>query len=162
MYSDKPIAQTNYVAGIDPLTMCPYFETESIVCAGRLSDVQLGKWQLFGGVWSRLFGLKSLCLDKNCLLKYNERMQISPGMHFIDNAIFSRQRGALIHFKFFMDFAERVRLEASREEHWLKGFEYKAYAKRIEVEPDLCAFAACSEYFSHTTELIKRDVLRSS
>ena len=160
MYSREPFHRTVYEPGADPLSTCPYFESDSIVCLGSLQEVADGAWRHYGGMRLRLFGL-NVRLDKATLFKHHPSMELQEGTHAIKGAKFSRQRGAVLHFKYLMDFPERVAVEAEREEHWSNGIEYKRYNQVVRASPGLTAYADISRRFSGSADLLRSGIMRA-
>jgi hypothetical protein len=159
MYSDRPFSETDYSPGSDPLSICPYFESDSILCIGSLTDARTGRWVHAGGMRRRLFGLP-VRLDKVSLVKYNVTMTLLAGMHGIDSAIYSSLRGAVLHFKYFSDFPEKVIAEASRGEHWDGASEYARYAAAFAGRRSLKAYTERSRRFSTSEDLIDCHVMK--
>jgi hypothetical protein len=153
MYSDRPFDETKYVAGTDPLSVCPFFESDSILCLGPPEPQESGQWGHIGGMRRRLFNLK-VRLDKVGLIKYSPTMQLRAGMHSVGNTRASEVRGALLHFKFLADFSKRVAGEALRLEHWNDAFEYKKYAEAIATGRHLCAYGPESRRLSQSRDLV--------
>jgi glycosyltransferase involved in cell wall biosynthesis len=159
MYSDRPFDETEYVPGTNPLKACPYYESETIWCSASLHGAKVGKWRHTGGMRRRLFGLH-VCLDKISFIKYTPAMTLQPGMHGIEGALFSKVRGAMLHFKFFADFSAKASVEASRGEHWDNAIQYKRYSEIFTSDQHLCAYSSASRRLSATTDLIKSDIMR--
>jgi hypothetical protein len=65
-------------------------------------------------------------------------MFIGDGRHDVHGARIAPVRGALLHFKFFQDFTDKVYVEADREVHWKNAREYKAYRRHLDEHKDVC------------------------
>ncbi len=160
MYSDKPIIETTYLPGSDPLEVCPYFESKTIYCVEPIKEEGRGRWSHFGGVRFRLFNLPVL-LDKVALIKYRRGMEFELGQHGLRNVRFSSMRGATLHFKFFNTFYDRAIIEAARGEHWRQAQEYRRYATVL-ADRSLTAFGILSQVFRHSNDLLECGVMRMS
>jgi hypothetical protein len=161
MYSDKPFCQTSYRAGSDPLTVCPYFDPDTILRVGRWPQVVGGREMHAGGMRKRLFGLDPN-LDKICLVKYGSSMQLHEGMHALGGAAFSAAQGAVLHFKYMLGFSDRAQVEAIRREYWQEALAYRRYAEVVSQHPELTAFSSASAVFQKSDDLISRKIMKST
>lgn len=161
MYSAQPFCETTYEPGANPLSVCPYYETESIACVATLKERESGAWRHYGGMRLRVFGLQ-VRLDKVPLLRFHPSMDLGVGMHSLARARLSRARGAVLHFKYMMDFLGRVEVEADRQEHWADGIEYRRYRTIAQKSVGLNAFTETSQEFRRSSDLIRCSVMRSS
>jgi Glycosyl transferase family 2 len=161
MYSDRPFAETEYFANTDPLDICPYFESDSILRVRSLADVGERNCFHIGGMRRRLFGL-NVRLDKVSLIRYAPTMSLESSMHDIGSAILSSLRGAMLHFKYFSDFHERAVIETARGEHWNEGEEYARYASTLATRKSLKAYTGRSQRFSGSKSLIHSHVIEQN
>lgn len=161
MYSDKPFCQTLYQPGTDPLTVCPYFDVDTIRCVGHWPPLVGGREMHAGGMRHRLFGIE-VNLDKICLVKYRPSMQLHEGMHALGGASISEAQGAVLHFKYMLDFGERAQIEALRQEHWQQAVEYRRYAEVVGEKPELGAFTGASAVFQDSNDLIRYNIMKST
>lgn len=171
MYSDRSICLTSYLQGTDPILTAPYFDPGSYYnhkrrwlfwkTNARLNIDGNAARGIFGGVRKRTFGLNAN-LSKFSLIKFNPRMHLSRGAHFIKGARIANILGALLHFKFFDDFPERVIEEVRREEHWKKAFEYKRYARKIRQNPEISLYHSGSVKFIDSHQLVKLGIMKNS
>jgi hypothetical protein len=161
MYSDKPFCKTFYRSGSDPLTVCPYFDPDTILRVGRWPQIVGGREMHTGGMRRRVFGLDTN-LDKICLVKYRSSMQLHEGMHALGGASISEAQGAVLHFKYLLDFGDRARLEATRREHWQDGLEYRRYAEVVGRDPELTALTGASVALQRSDVLIEFNMMKST
>jgi hypothetical protein len=161
MYSDMPFCQTPYRAGSDPLTVCSYFDPDTILRVGRWPQMVGGREMHAGGMRKRLFGL-DVNLDKICLVKYRSSMQLHEGMHALGGASISEAQGAVLHFKYLLDFGDRAQIEAIRREHWQDALEYRRYAEVVGYDPKLTAFTSASAKFQESDDLIRYNIMKST
>ena len=161
MYSESAFSETLYESGTDLLHICPYYESASIVCVATLRERQAGAWRHYGGMRLRVFGL-NVRLDKVNLFRYDPGIQLVGGMHSISGAPHSRLQGAVLHFKYLMDFTPRVAVEAQRAEHWFQAAEYKRYHAVTREAPSIGAFTPDSQRFRQSSDLLRCHIMESS
>jgi hypothetical protein len=70
--------------------------------------------------------------------------------------------GALLHFKFFSDFHERVTASIAEGQHFDGGTEYAHYAAALRKEPNVSLAFAGSLPYTGSTELLARGFIRTS
>lgn len=160
MYSDRPFAETKYIPGSNPLELCPYFESDTILCVTPLHDLHFDSRKIVGGVRYRLFNLP-VRLDKVGLIKYHPAMRFYVGQHELGGAKLSRLRGAMLHFKFLSTFHERAAIEADRGEHWQEGEEYKRYAA-VSANASLTAYSELSKRFTGSADLLESRIMQQN
>jgi len=83
-----------------------------------------------GGSRERIFGVAACC-SKFPLFHYRPGMFLTDGQHYLEGARFSELRAVLYHFKYLPDFAQHVREEAVRGQHWKGAVEYRTYAEKL-------------------------------
>ncbi|MBR8826989.1 MAG: tetratricopeptide repeat protein [Gomphosphaeria aponina SAG 52.96 = DSM 107014] len=146
MYSDKPIKDTEYKSGQNPLEVCCYFDKKFYSRKQEKAGQGRHENSYWGGVRQRVFGIPednkgAFALHKAPLFKYNDSIKLCPGFHTLSNVKFSDQTGCLFHFKFFSSFYEYVRDSIERGEHVIDASEYRQYAKKFEGNSDLTLFS---------------------
>ena len=124
MYSDRSVAESAYRPGQDPLEICPCFDAYGYVeCVETSLSVKFVR----GGPRSRVFVTReSPWLQKTVFIKWKRHFAFIQGSasavwppNLADQA-YADQRGmpsALLHFKFFPQFYEKVAEEQTRQEH---------------------------------------------
>lgn len=80
--------------------------------------------------------------------------------HNVFGATFYRENCIFGHFKFLADFAERVRTEAARGEHYRRGAEYIRYADAIKQGSNLCMAYEGTRDFEGTAQLVALGLIR--
>ncbi len=150
LYSDRPLKDTVYQRGEDPLNVCSFFDLDPD-CLTRP----------IGNTRKRVFDVE-VALSKVCLFKYAPHRWVSGGMHRVVGFDPAPIKGAALHFKFFSNFHERVVEEAEREEHWLGAVEYKGYAAKMTAEPGLTLWHPGSIQFTGSAQLIELGLMRTS
>ena len=139
MYSDKPIKETHYSAGQDPLEVCPFFDRKFYHYKTDNFYGRTHQTSYFGGVRQRVFGNESVdgqenifyCLNKVPLIKYDSSIEIEPNFHWTSCIELAEETGCLLHFKYFSIFADYVQQEEQRKQHWNEGVQYAQYAKAV-------------------------------
>jgi len=168
MYPGVPLSEVMYEADSDPLLTAPWFDKSPYTtgCGGPLyireeNIIYEGMERIFGGMRNRLFGVNA-CLSKFPLIKFNKRMFLSQGTHFVQNAWPSDIRGALLHFKYLQDFAVNVQREVQRNQHWHNAVEYRKYLSRLNGSLDLNFHSPLSTRFTDSHQLVALNLMRSS
>jgi len=168
MYPGVPLTEVNYERGSDPLLTAPWFDKSPYTtgCGGPLylreeNIIYDGEARMFGGMRRRAFGVNP-CLGKFPLVKFNNRIFLSRGTHFVQNARPSDIRGALLHFKYLNDFAANVKREVEREQHWHNAIEYKKYLSELQSSPDFDFHSTVSTRFINSHQLVELNLMKSS
>jgi Glycosyl transferase family 2 len=160
MYSGGAVRETIYRQGTPFLETCPYFDSDSYREVGRDGI------PVRGGPRHRLFwegrGLPkpSPVLKKTPLVKWRNGLHYKASTHAIDGLHPSAVTGALLHFKFFSDFAPRAEEEAARGEHWEEGRQYKSYDAVLREQPQLTAWHEGSSRFAGSLDLVRLGLAR--
>jgi hypothetical protein len=68
--------------------------------------------------------------------------------------------GALLHFKFFADFYERVMEEVERGQHFDNASEYARYRKVLKADPEMSFYYHKSATYKDTAQLVKLGLMR--
>lgn len=169
VHSDKPIIDTIYYPGTNPLDICQFFDPTIYKLKGLFFDKK--KWTYFisetfhGGAREIKFAnlnTKFSDLTKHSLFKYEEKTYLTQGMHGINGANVADIQGAVMHTKFMSDFKERVKEESEREEHFNNAAEYKIYNNLIEKDNLLILKNNASIKFRNTQQLIKLELMKCS
>jgi len=139
MYSDKPVDETSYEAGTDPLESCPYFDKVGYTV--DLDYYYRNQW-IQGGVRRRIFNAKdpqkSPALNKVPLIKWEKHYSYLESTHrAIPRELNTHNNpsattGALLHFKFMSSIIEKIAVEMEAKQHWDDSYEYVQYGKAID------------------------------
>jgi len=138
MYSDKVVEESYYPEGENPLDTCSYFDgtgyTSSFSAEYNNRFVQ-------GGVRRRVFysdnPSMSPALNKVPLVKWKWSYAYISSMHMAIpkrlNRAFDAYKttGALLHYKFISQLAEKVKEEGQAQQHWDNSSEYQKYGDAI-------------------------------
>ena len=140
MYSKNAIKDTPLKKGLENLKECGYYD-KVFFTYYTLQGGIVGNLPTFqGGVRFRHFNLNTVVLNKIPFFKYNPKMKLREGLHWIDNCNPLFGEGVLLHFKythFFYDYVER---EIKRGQHWNNASEYKQYYEVIKNHPEFSLF----------------------
>ncbi len=143
MYSDRPINETLYTEGDDPVQVAPYFDgTGYYQAPGWLREVKVQ-----GGVRRRIFFAdrpdSAPSIHKTPFVKWHWSYSYFLSMHQLvpthlnipHAETYDSPTGCLLHFKYFSLLDDKVREEMTRGEHWDNSFEYRQYHSRFEEGP---------------------------
>ncbi|KAA0019003.1 glycosyltransferase family 2 protein [Salinicola corii] len=165
MYSDKPVAESYYQAGTDPLDTCPYFDG-----SGYSKQYNTNHRNLFvqGGVRRRIFAKEepghAPALNKVPLVKWKWNYVYISSMHMmlprrLNRCIDERMlTGALLHFKFIGQLDNKVRQEMVAKQHYNDSAEYKQYGAVIEKK-DVLYNENVSVKYSGWQDLARRGLI---
>jgi hypothetical protein len=160
MYSRAPFAKNLYRPNQDPLEVCAYLDADNYAHS-RVRALGQTRLHVTGGMRQRVFGTDA-CLNKYALLKWTGGLKAYQGMHWIDHAAVADVSGAVLHFKYFSDFADRVREEVARKQHWSDAAEYREYLGALARVPDLCPHYDGSVRFTDSSQLTALGIAHSS
>lgn len=139
MYGDRPLAETVYRAGDDPIGVAPFFDGTGYTQRPGF----LGDQYTRGGVRRRVFFRddpdRAPALNKTPFVKWRPSYSYFTSMHqlvpgWLNAASGGRHRtptGCLLHFKHFSLLRDKVKEELVRGEHWQDSFEYRRYDERL-------------------------------
>ncbi len=143
MYGKGRIDDALYVAGQNPLEVCPWFDG-----TGYFQDKrpQYGEWWIRGGVRRRVFFADrpdmSPALNKTVLVKWRWYYSYISSTHIVwpnrlNNPHFSdtlAPTGCLLHFKYVSLLREKAEEELARKQHYDGSFEYQRYLDGLNGE----------------------------
>jgi hypothetical protein len=167
MYAEKPITQTYYQAGDDPLSVCPYFDKQYKIKTVRMLDRKnqhyFNPTVFTGGMRERVFG-KNLpyFLSKVSFFKNLPASSLTQGMHAINHSTIDNIQGVVFHTKFLFDFIEEVNTEVLREQHYANAFLYKKFQVTLLNDKGLTLLYNGSERYSDNDQLIRLKIMKSS
>jgi tetratricopeptide (TPR) repeat protein len=164
MYSDAPIGETHYRPGRPFEEVCPYFDRGLY----HRCDEQAGPFHnqkaYYGGVRHRVFGGDGYYLSKVPLIEYEEDCILAGGQHWTNLPLdrIAEESGALLHFKYFSSFSERVSREARRKEHYGDAMLYQEYERGLCREPSLAFYhPAHSVKLEDSRQLVRLGAMQS-
>ena len=143
LYSNKPIVETQYHEGEDPLQHCCYFDRKPYHRRYENGGQYNNQTIFLGGARQRVFCTEmDYILSKAVLLRYGTDVVLTPGQHLTNTHVDSiaKEVICLLHFKFLSTFKEYAEREAIREVHAQAAKQYKAYQRELERNPTLTLF----------------------
>ncbi len=147
MYPKGRIDAVSYKAGQDPVEIASWFDPGNYVIERNPSY-----WNLWiqGGPRARMFfpdlPKKAPALNKIPLVKWDKKYAYVSSTHTLlprglnltyDQWGGEKASGVLLHTKFLDTFGDKATEELERKQHYSGSVEYKAYAEKIQVDPDL-------------------------
>jgi hypothetical protein len=164
LYSDRPISETHYHSGDDPLTVCPYFDRKAwhqkIVDGSEYRNQNT----IWGGVRQRAFPAEhGYFLSKAILLRYQPDVVLTSGQHLTNLPApqVAREEICVLHFKFFASFTQYAQEESQREIHAMGGAQYKTYHQKMSEQQQLNLFdPEISVRFQGAKQLRELEVLQ--
>ena len=166
MFSDKPVKDTVYIAGQDPLEICQYYDTDYFVKNVGFFDNKNQEMYsnevYIGGVRNKVFGKWEFYLSKIPIFKFSDDTYLNIGMHAINRAKIADIRGVVFHTKFMHDFIQDAEIQAQREEFSQDSIEPKLYHSYLVQKPDLTMKDATSIKYKDSNQLIRYGLMKSS
>ena len=164
MYSKVPIREAVYKSGEPFVETCPYFDMETY---RALKVPALPPIQVFGGPRERIFWSNSN-VDFNSptmsivpFIKWQTGYEYICGRHCINTPLnFAFFSGAVLHFKFFHDFSERIDKEVKRGEHFAGAREYDMYMQYLKDHPNLTFYYEGSMLYKNSIQLVALSLLK--
>ena len=74
--------------------------------------------------------------------------------HFVSPKKLAPESGGLLHFKLLQDFHDKAVREAKRGEYFDNAIEYRRYASRLDVDPEMTLMYEGSVRFSDSHQLV--------
>ncbi|MGZ8216667.1 glycosyltransferase family 2 protein [Methylomagnum sp.] len=165
LYGQRPVSETRYQEGTDPLSLCQYFDRKFYHTLLKESGPYRSQDLYFGGARQRVFPTKhDYLLTKSVLLRYQPDVVLAPGQHLSNIAVrhHATHEICLLHFKFFASFLGYAREEAKREVHAMGAEQYKAYQRRLDEEENLVLYHPDhSLRFEGTAQLRELGIMRA-
>jgi hypothetical protein len=160
MYSDVPLHQTVYESGTDFLRTCRYFDVDSY----RLRPGENPPFlSVFGGPRRRLTerteGPRAAFQQRKIpLVKWRHGFSFQIYAHDARYLRLADVTGALLHFKYFATWADRVVQDAARGDRNPRSYAF--YKER--VDRDLCFHDATSQRYDASSDLVGLGVMTST
>lgn len=190
MYSRKPIADSHYVPGTPFLDTCAYFDkdyyfrrrlgtrpfpTHDFIGGPRLRcfypefvEAGIVAWYLPKlvrsvrnrvGVSSNTWGATPPMLTKIPLIKGGAGTYLNN--HKTTPMPLADVTGALLHFKYFSDFHERVMIAIAERQHFDEASEYARYEAALQTDPRLSFWYDGSVPYSASHDLVRRGFMNT-
>lgn len=165
MYANKALNDVRLDEGEALLDTCRYFDGPPY----RLFQVRdFPHMQVYGGVRDRVFhdwedrGYHSPTMSTVPLVKWQRGMEYTLGRHALTPVTLSKVYGAILHFKFLSDFADRADIEAARGEHFAGAREYRVYQEYLAQNRSPNFFGKESVKFENSRQLVSMGLMRTS
>lgn len=156
-YPNRPVREVSFDPSRPPWESVDHFD----VSGYRIVANERGA-QIFGGPRRRKFGF-DLTLQKYPLIFCDGLTAFQRSIHYplpyFRN--FMRVFGALLHFKFFADFENRVIEMIEDAQHWNNAADYKNYYDHISKEGDLDFADAHSMKYRDSEQLVSLGLLEA-
>jgi glycosyltransferase involved in cell wall biosynthesis len=142
MYSERPARENHCAPGVDPLSVCPLYDSGGY---SAYTDPYTYTTWIRGGVRGRVYFEgdigKGPALNKTVLVQWRSHCAFLKSAHEVwpyrINAPRARTggtvTGALLHFKFLGDMADRLNAEVVRQQH---TSEYSAYTSTVGTDAE--------------------------
>ncbi len=147
MYPKGRLDAQPYREGQDPIEIASWFDSGNYTIS---RNPQFGNLWVQGGPRARVFfpeaPEKAPALNKVPLVKWDRRYAYVSSTHTLLprglNQVYDewggeKASGVLLHAKFLDTFGAKATEELDRNEHYAASVEYKAYAARLEEDPQL-------------------------
>ena len=147
VYPKGPLNAQPYSAGQDPMEIASWFDSGNYTIS---KNKKYGNLWIQGGPRARVFFAdnpkKAPALNKIPLVKWNKRYTYVSSTHMLLprglNQVYDewggeKASGVLLHAKFIDTFAVKAAEELSRNQHYSASVEYKAYAAKLQDNPQL-------------------------
>ncbi|NUH66876.1 glycosyltransferase family 2 protein [Sulfitobacter sp. S0837] len=147
MYPKGRLDAQPYREGQDPIEIASWFDSGNYTIS---RNPQFGNLWVQGGPRARVFfpeaPEKAPALNKVPLVKWDRRYAYVSSTHTLLprglNQVYDewggeKASGVLLHAKFLDTFSAKATEELDRNEHYAASVEYKAYAARLEDDPQL-------------------------
>jgi hypothetical protein len=147
MYPKGPLDQQLYREGQDPFEIANWFDSGNYMIT---KNAKFGNLWIQGGPRARAFfpdnPARAPALNKIPLVKWHRAYTYVSSTHNLLprglNLIYDewggeKASGVLLHAKFLDTFAHKAEEELKRKQHYAASHEYKAYAAKLQDNPDL-------------------------
>lgn len=146
IYPKGRIDAQPYQAGQDPLEIAAWFDSGNYTIK---RNPTYGNLWIQGGPRARMFFAdtpeQAPALNKIPLVKWDRKYAFVSSTHALlprglnhvyDDTGGEKASGALLHAKFLDTFSQKASEELVRQEHYAGSMEYRAYAERLQENPD--------------------------
>ncbi len=147
MYPKGPLIDVAYRSGQDPMEIASWFDSGNYMIA---KNHKFGNLWIQGGPRAREFFYdrprRAPALNKIPLVKWDRsyayvsstHMLLPRGLNLVyDEWGGEKASGCLLHAKFLNTFSAKAKEELTRAQHYAASHEYKAYAAKMDENPDL-------------------------
>jgi hypothetical protein len=102
------------------------------------------------------------CLTKVPLVRWDAQTKYLNVNHFVSERRVAPESGVLLHFKFLQDFHERAAAEVKRGMYYDGAIEFRRYAAKLALDPDLTFDSELSLRFEDSAQLVALGLMQDS
>jgi glycosyltransferase involved in cell wall biosynthesis len=162
LYAAAPLDTVEYAPGQSLIEAFPWFDGSGYV---RRDSNDFPFFRLLGGCRARVFYETKDAgpiLQKVPLIRWAPDIKYTSSKHTAFPCRVPDVSGALLHFKYLPEFAEQVRAEVARGQHYLGGKEYRSYLRRLERGDGLSLKAPVSRRYRGSRQLVELGLMQTS
>ena len=162
LYADAPLDAVRYLPGQSLIEAFPWFDGAGYV---RRDSNDFPYFRLHGGVRARLFhddAGAGPVLQKVPLIRWRKDIKYTSSKHTAFPCRLADVSGVLMHFKYLPEFADQVRAEVRRGQHYLGAREYRTYQRRLDAGAPLSPVGPQSRRYRDSRQLVELGLMSSS
>lgn len=166
MYSAGPIREARYIAGRPFVETCPFFDLGPYETK---RGTRFPFYQVYGGPRERVFwappnrNSAPPIMSHLALVRWRRGQRFFNTFHTLSEPVpLADLRAAMLHFKFFHDFPERVTTLVARNQHYDNSREYRRYAEVLTAHPDISLHHPAAVRYESADQLERLGLLVSS
>ncbi|MGD9511560.1 MAG: tetratricopeptide repeat protein [Geminicoccaceae bacterium] len=162
LYAAAPLDCLRYRPGDSLIEAFSWFDATGYV---RRDSNDFPYFRLHGGTRARLFHAHAAAgpvLQKVPLIRWQRGIKYTSSKHTAFPCRLADISGALLHFKYLPDFADQVRAEVARGQHYLGAKEYRVYQRRLEAGAALNPMGSCSQRYRDSRQLVELGLIATS
>jgi tetratricopeptide (TPR) repeat protein len=162
MYGSAPLDDLAYAPGQSLIEAFPWFDASGYA---RRDSSDFPYFRLHGGCRARVFhdtpGAGPI-LQKVPLIRWAADIKYTSSKHTAFPCRLADITGALLHFKYLPEFAQQVRAEVARGQHYLGAKEYRTYLRRLEAGQGLSLMGPASCCYQGSRQLVELGLVQTS
>lgn len=162
LYAEAPLEAVRYAPGESLIEAFPWFDASGYV---RRDSNDFPYFRLHGGARARLFHSHAAAgpvLQKVPLIRWQAGIKYTSSKHTAFPCRLADVAGALLHFKYLPDFAEQVRAEVARGQHYQGAKEYRVYQRRLAGGGALSPLGPTSHRYRDSRQLVELGLIATS
>jgi hypothetical protein len=162
LYAAAPLDSVRYQPGESLIEAFPWFDATGYV---RRYSNDFPYFRLHGGARARLFHSHAAAgpvLQKLPLIRWQTGIKYTSSKHTAFPCRLAEVSGALLHFKYLPDFAEQVRAEVARGQHYLGAKEYRGYQRRLAAAGSPSPLGSASCRYRDSRQLVELGLIATS
>ncbi|MFO1046545.1 MAG: tetratricopeptide repeat protein [Geminicoccaceae bacterium] len=162
LYADAPLDSVRYQPGQSLIEAFPWFDGSGYV---RRDSNDFPYFRLHGGARARLFhdhAGAGPVLQKVPLIRWRKDIKYTSSKHTAFPCRLADVSGVLLHFKYLPQFADQVRAEVRRGQHYLGAREYRTYQRRLDEGTPLSPAGPESRRYRDSRQLVELGLMATS